>query len=90
MKTKTRQGEAWTNFQLLPEEYRLAAEANARAAMLSATEGIGADAFAPEPAPENAAVADAAAERYRTAKNDAPAGYEPFPEYPDAARMMRR
>ena len=89
VKTKTRQGEAWTNFQLLPEEYRLAAEANARAAMLRATEGIGADAFAPEPAPENAAVADAAAERYRAAF-DAPAGYEPFPEYPDAARMMRR
>ena len=89
IKTKTRQGEAWTNFQLLPEEYRLAAEANARAAMLRATEGIGADAFAPEPAPENAAVADAAAERYRAAF-DAPAGYEPFPEYPDAVRMMRR
>ena len=88
MKTKTRQGEAWTNFQLLPEEYRLAAEANARAAMLRATEGIGADAFALEPAPENAAVADAAAERYRAAF-DAPAGYEPFPEYPDAVRMMR-
>jgi hypothetical protein len=89
VKTKTRQGEAWTNFQLLPEEYRLAAEANARAAMLRATEGIGADAFAPEPASENAAVADAAAERYRAAF-DAPAGYEPFPEYPDAVRMMRR
>ena len=87
MKTKTRQGEAWTNFQLLPEEYRLAAEANARAAMLRAIEGIGADAFAPESAPENAAVADAAASR---AAFDAPAGYEPFPEYPDAVRMMRR
>lgn len=74
----------------MPEEYRLAAEANARAAMLSATEGIGADAFAPEPAPENAAVADAAAERYRTAFDAKNAGYEPFPEYPDAARMMRR
>jgi hypothetical protein len=68
VKTKTRQGEAWTNFQLLPEEYRLAAEANARAAMLRATEGIGADAFAPEPASENAAVADAAAERYRATR----------------------
>ena len=72
----------------MPEEYRLAAEANARAAMLSATEGIGTDAFAPEPAPENAANFAAAAERYRTAF-DAPAGYEPFPEYPDAVRMMR-
>ena len=87
MKTKTRQGEAWTNFQLLPEEYRLAAEANARAAMLLATEGSGAG--APEPAPENAAAAaddDAATERDRTAF----AAYEPFPEYPDAVRMMRR
>ena len=75
----------------MPEEYRLAAEANARAAMLLATEGSGAGAFAPEPAPENAAAAaaatdDAATERDRTAF----AAYEPFPEYPDAVRMMRR
>jgi len=90
VKTKTRQGEAWTNFQLLPEEYRLAAEANARAAMLSATEGIGTDAFAPEPAPENAANFAAAAERYRTAFDAKNAAYEPFPEYPDdETRMMR-
>jgi hypothetical protein len=71
----------------LPEEYRLAAEANARAAMLLATEGSGAGAS--EPAPENAAAAaddDAATERDRTAF----AAYEPFPEYPDAVRMMRR
>ena len=71
----------------MPEEYRLAAEANARAAMLLATEGSGAG--APEPAPENAAAAaadDAATERDRTAF----AAYEPFPEYPDAVRMMRR
>lgn len=73
----------------MPEEYRLAAEANARAAMLLATEGSGAGAFAPETAPENAAAAaddDAATERDRTAF----AAYEPFPEYPDAVRMMRR
>jgi hypothetical protein len=73
----------------LPEEYRLAAETNARAAMLLATEGSGAGAFAPETAPENAAAAaddDAATERDRTAF----AAYEPFPEYPDAVRMMRR
>ena len=89
MKTKTRQGEAWTNFQLLPEEYRLAAEANARAAMLGATDGIDADAFAPEPAPENAAVADAAAERDREVFA-ASAAREPFPEVSDAARMARR
>jgi hypothetical protein len=69
----------------LPEEYRLAAETNARAAMLLATEGSGAGAFAPETAPENAAAA-AATERDRTAF----AAYEPFPEYPDAVRMMRR
>ena len=76
----------------MPEEYRLAAEANARAAMLSATEGIGTDAFAPEPAPpENAANFAAAAERYRTAFDAKNAGYEPFPEYPDdETRMMRR
>ena len=73
----------------MPEEYRLAAETNARAAMLLATEGSGAGAFAPETAPENAAAAaddDAATERDRTAF----AAYEPFPEYPDAVRMMRR
>ena len=72
----------------MPEEYRLAAEANARAAMLLATEGSGAGAFAPETAPENAAAADdAATERDGTAF----AAYEPFPEYPDdAVRMMRR
>ena len=73
----------------MPEEYRLAAVANARAAMLLATEGSGAGAFAPETAPENAAAAaddDAATERDRTAF----AAYEPFPEYPDAVRMMRR
>ena len=74
----------------MPEEYHLAAETNARAAMLLATEGSGAGAFAPEPAPENAAAAaaddDAATERDRTAF----AAYEPFPEYPDAVRMMRR
>ena len=83
---KTRQqGEAWADFQLLPEEYRLAAEANARAAMLRATAGTDAEAFAPEPAPENAAVADAEPKRDREA-----AAYEPFPEYADAVRMMRR
>ena len=72
----------------MPEEYRLAAEANARAAMLLATEGSGAGAFAPEPAPDNAAADEnaAATERDRTAF----AAYEPFPEFPDAVRMMRR
>ena len=69
----------------MPEEYRLAAEANARAAMLRATAGTDAEAFAPEPAPENAAVADAEPKRDREA-----AAYEPFPEYADAVRMMRR
>jgi hypothetical protein len=46
------QGESWTNFQLLPEEYRLAAEANVRAALLNTTKSIEIDAFAPEPTPE--------------------------------------
>ena len=35
------QGESWTNFQLLPEEYRVAAEANARAALSQAREQVG-------------------------------------------------
>lgn len=34
-------GESWTNFQLLPEEYRVAAEANARAALSQAREQVG-------------------------------------------------
>jgi hypothetical protein len=46
------QGESWTQFQLLPEEYRVAAEANARAALQQAGEQYNDLGTEPAPAPE--------------------------------------